>query len=142
MFLKFKHTCAQTFIAAPFMRASDVFQPPQLSFQQRSHHYEFWVPQLVGGQKSRSRHGCTFLVKKKTLADEAASSLKHTVLLQPCSCTVAVGHGRCDVFQGSSIKTVKKTSSTGENTAMCQQKLQCIRLRLRRDNKSAKQTSS
>ena len=27
MFLKFKHTCAQNFIAAPFMRASDVFKP-------------------------------------------------------------------------------------------------------------------
>ena len=124
------------------MRASDVFKPPQLSFQQRSHHYEFWVPQLVGGQKSRSRH--TFLVKKKKLADEAASSLKHTI----ASTTVAVSHGRCDVFQGSGIKTVKKEaaqekySKVSTNTAKCQQKLQCIRLRLRRDDKSAKQTSS
>ena len=50
------------------------------------------------------------LIKKKTLADEAASSLKHTI----ASTTVAVGHGRCDVFQGSGIKTVKKQAAQGK----------------------------
>ena len=93
------------------MRASDMFKPPQLSLKQRSHHCEFWVPLLEGGQKSRSRH--TFLVKKKkkTLADEATSSLKHTIAstMHCCSRLWQVWY----IFQGSGIKTVKEQAAQG-----------------------------
>ena len=127
------------------MRASGVFKPPQLSFQQRSHHYEFWVLQLVGGQKSRSRH--TFLVKKKnfswwsSIKSEAYNCFNHA-LLQSATAGVMSFREVASKLSKKNKQHREKYSKVSTNTPKCQQKLQCTRLRLRRDDKSAKQTSS
>ena len=143
MFLIFKHTCAQNFIAAPFMRASDAFKPPQLSFQQRSHHYEYWVPQLVGRQ-SQGQDTLSWLKNNfswwSSIKSEANNCFNHALLQ---SATAGVMSFREVASKLSKNKQHReKYSKVSTNTAKWQQKLQCIRLRLRRDDKSAKQTSS